>query len=250
MAEQTPQPEHHDPHHVLDADAVCAQCDEVNPAGTLICRICGNNLRDQRQRRLEAESRLMGEEQGVQAVRWLPGLLTVFGLLLITWLALNVDRVADWLVDVGSGDTVSYVWSGEEAAVFDAMLAGLRANMVAADQAYSMIQDNASRPGVTGRYVLYNQGTRQYVGSAVVEEEAAGARFVAILLNGAELRGHARYMGQEALAVDWAHGGGEAGGDKFSIHGVTTASGPCRFEGFGESTLSGQVFAFDAYCIP
>ena len=39
----------------LDADAVCGSCGTVNPEDTLLCKSCGNNLRDQRQTRIAVD---------------------------------------------------------------------------------------------------------------------------------------------------------------------------------------------------
>ena len=36
----------------VDADAVCARCGAVNPEDSLLCKVCGNFLRDLRGRRL------------------------------------------------------------------------------------------------------------------------------------------------------------------------------------------------------
>ena len=47
--------EHPDYHEGIEADAVCAQCGSANPEGTLICKTCGNNLRDQRLMRIAAD---------------------------------------------------------------------------------------------------------------------------------------------------------------------------------------------------
>ena len=49
--------DHHEHVEHLDADAVCEACDTVNPEGTLLCKTCGNNLRDQRARRMKAGGR-------------------------------------------------------------------------------------------------------------------------------------------------------------------------------------------------
>ena len=38
--------DHHEAVEHLDADAVCEPCGNVNPEGTLLCKTCGNNLRD------------------------------------------------------------------------------------------------------------------------------------------------------------------------------------------------------------
>ncbi|MCX5757207.1 MAG: hypothetical protein NTU83_01615, partial [Candidatus Hydrogenedentes bacterium] len=39
----------------IDADAVCEKCGTVNPEETLLCKTCGNNLRDQRLHRVQSE---------------------------------------------------------------------------------------------------------------------------------------------------------------------------------------------------
>jgi len=48
----------------IEADAVCAQCGSANPEGTLICKTCGNNLRDQRMLRITADQLLDADTEG------------------------------------------------------------------------------------------------------------------------------------------------------------------------------------------
>jgi hypothetical protein len=74
----------------IDADAVCEQCSTVNPAGTLLCKTCGNNLRDQRMRRLAADEGMEAVHASDRPIRMLTGLLVVLGLLAILWAAINV----------------------------------------------------------------------------------------------------------------------------------------------------------------
>lgn len=235
----------------LDADAVCAQCNEVNPADTLICHVCGNNLRDQRRQRLMADAQLMGEETTTPGVRWLPGVLGVLGLLLITITALNVDRIADSLVDTRDATGSStFIWSGADGADFDMMTSSLREVVLSSQEIYGARASDAVRPEISGTYVIYDRDTQTYIGRAEVAERETGVRFVAILENGVELRGEAVLSGRGTFTVDWLRAGGQTQSDRFAIHGVATRQADCYYEGFGESTLSDEAFGFEVFCLP
>ncbi|HOJ68818.1 MAG TPA: hypothetical protein PLH06_08470, partial [Candidatus Hydrogenedentes bacterium] len=85
-------------HQVLDADAVCAQCGMVNPEGTLLCKNCGNNLRDQRMLRLQADEALQGRETAAeQRNTFLRNALGVLGVLVLLYLGLNASSLMNLL---------------------------------------------------------------------------------------------------------------------------------------------------------
>jgi hypothetical protein len=184
----------------IDADAVCEQCGTVNPEGTLFCKTCGNNLRDQRARRLATEG--TGEYQDTPAQsrrRVFVGLLTVLALLLLVWAAMpgNVQRLQDRLTQGMSEDIYpedadpSVYWDGSISDVFDAMVRDLRDNRITSEQIRQADETDFSRQtGYGGKYFL-RRGSRPddpVLGSALVVESENDLYFVA-LLEDTEIRG-------------------------------------------------------------
>ncbi|MFO7975152.1 MAG: zinc ribbon domain-containing protein [Candidatus Hydrogenedentota bacterium] len=184
----------------IDADAVCEECGTVNPEGTLFCKTCGNNLRDQRTRRMSAEG--AGEYQDTPAQtsrRVFVGLLTVLALLLLVWAAMpgNVQRLQDRLTRGMSEDLYpedadpTIYWDGPISDVFDAMAEDLRDNPVTSEQIRQSDEtDFSGQTSYGGKYFLRN-GIRPddpVLGSALVVESENDLYFVAIL-GDTEIRG-------------------------------------------------------------
>ena len=182
----------------IDADAVCEECGTVNPEGALFCKTCGNNLRDQRTRRMKGEG--AGESLDTPAQtsrRALVGLLTVFALLLLVWAAMpgNVQRLQDRLTRSMAEDMytegvdASIFWNGPIAAVLNRMADELRQKPVTGNDMRRA--DGAPATNVyPGRYFL-RQGPRPedlVVGSALIAEEDGRLLFVA-MLGDVEIRG-------------------------------------------------------------
>lgn len=93
----------HDAHDVvehLDADAVCELCGNVNPEGTLLCKQCGNNLRDQRSRRMHTTGGPTSVvESSFSISRIVRGVVIVFGICAVLWVALEaVSTIETWLM--------------------------------------------------------------------------------------------------------------------------------------------------------
>jgi hypothetical protein len=119
------------PNHQLDADAVCVQCGTVHAEETLICKTCGNNLRDQRSVRLAAEQTMGGEQPGASKGRWVLQGLALFGIVVILLTAFNIDAISRWMVNPAmvDDDFVRSMWVGGESAVYEGLLEELRAAM-------------------------------------------------------------------------------------------------------------------------
>ena len=107
-------PDTSEEHHTLDADAVCGACGTVNPEGTLICKQCGNNLRDQRHQRMHAADAEIGVDTAQSRRRIIDIGLGVFGILVVAWAVINVlnGNIDRW---------ASRVVNPEEAAVLEAI---------------------------------------------------------------------------------------------------------------------------------
>lgn len=186
----------------LDADAVCAACGTVNPEGTLICKVCGNNLRDQRMRRLQAEQVLESGGEPAESRRWLAGLLTGVGAILVLIVALNVNYIAEVMVNGGAGGSgVSRLWKGDAASLFDGLRDELRLKAVPSEAeieaamalAVAAEEEGAEPPVVDGYYLLMPPNATPNappLGTAAVRTNETGEiAFVALLSAGSEVRG-------------------------------------------------------------
>lgn len=181
----------------IDADAVCEQCSTVNPAGTLLCKTCGNNLRDQRMRRLAADEGMDVVHISDRPRRVLTGLLVVFGLLAVVWAAINVynGNIEEWLTRrISTTQTPESInpdrfWSGGDASLYDAMAAELRENPVTDEEAALTSPAADVSEGLDGRYVIRSSDGSRIVGSALVRTQGDAVYFVAELGRAVELRG-------------------------------------------------------------
>ncbi len=192
----------------LDADAVCEQCDTVNPPGTLFCRTCGENLRDQRMRRLARPETTAVAESTEKPRRVLTGLLTLFGLLLIIWVSMKVydGTVENWLTQQLTETAVAQThqmspeefWNGPNAALFDSLAKRLQENPVSLDEVRSGGQGAAG--GLDGRYFIttgmgrFSRGTDSapIVGYAYVEVKDEEIFLVADFSNRIQVRAKAK----------------------------------------------------------
>ena len=190
-------------HH--DYDAVCEACDEVNPPGTLLCKTCGNNLRDQQQRRFAVQGAPVLQDESLlkQPRRFMAALLSVFGILLIIWTMLNLvnGNIEEWLTEAhmssastGSSENVERFWTGESAAVYDDMLRALERAPVTAEDVANAEFAQTGQP-TTGRYYLKegNFDSAAIIGSAYVYCDEEEIYFVAKIPPGYEIRGLATY---------------------------------------------------------
>ncbi len=185
----------------IEADAVCNQCGTVNPEGTLICKKCGNNLRDQRQMRMAADHALSGGEAVSVAVTQshLRGALTLLGLLLVLWMALNMGRISSMWTSVPTENTSGVrahpytFWQGADTAKYEALEARLDAAYPTENSAEGARLNFSGVARMDGVFALFERpGTGlRFVGGAVVQMGNGKYHFVARLLDGTTLRGEA-----------------------------------------------------------
>lgn len=192
----------HDPTHdqqplvdFADADAVCEACDMVNPEGTLICKQCGNNLRDQRARRVAQGIMKESEHDPGRNLRFLTGAFAALGILVILWLALNAEQVLSSLSGIDTTSTAQNLretfWEGDDAELYQSMLNELLANPVN-ESVFNNIPAQTSEGGsLDGRYVLRRaEGFGPpLLGQALVRTEDGIAFFVAQMQEDIEIRG-------------------------------------------------------------
>jgi len=177
----------------IDADVVCQECEFVNAPGTLICRQCGNNLRDQRVRRLAALHEGELTDKAERRTRFLTGLLSVLGLLTILYVSLNVGNIEKWMTGVQSesGRTDPGYWSGNQGATFDSMVQALQANPPTKDQMDAAQNNPPAFTSFEGRYLLTIPTAieTRVIGVASVRKEGTKLYYCAILNDGSQVRG-------------------------------------------------------------
>lgn len=184
----------------VDADAVCEQCGTVNDDGTLLCRVCGQNLRDQRARRLAGVQSPETSEAKVSRTRLFTGVLSVIGIVLIIILVISLPRIEAGLASALSEDPIAStgsedLFSGPNASIYDGLLTELHDY----PSTRAQVQDALSTPLVedtyNGRYILMPAGALtpdRIAGEAAVSRRGNRIYFVAVLTNPAvEVRGSA-----------------------------------------------------------
>ncbi len=181
-----------------DADAVCEMCGTVNPEGTLLCKQCGNNLRDQRARRIAIEADTAIGSGGLSARDWVRGIVVMIGLLLIVWTAFNTDTIVDWFTPQVADDApVEDFWRGPEAEPFEELYRTLAADPVL-ETSPRMPGETSERMGLgDGRYAIEIQPEEDeeavFGGGAIAARAENGDfLFVALLRGGGEIRGRAQ----------------------------------------------------------
>ena len=241
----------------LEADAVCQQCGSVNPEGTLICKTCGNNLRDQRLLRMQADQILDADVTNSERSVFLMRALPVLGILLILWLGLNVGRMTDMLTsadnatseDIGIVADPGVFWSGPASATYDAMFSDLTANLPSeADAENAKINVFPSSTLQAGNYVLFERlGTgSQYTGVAAIEVDGDTCRYNASLNGGIEIRGEASLL-EGIFVSEWEQAGALYQGQYLAISGTAEALPNGSIDLSGESSHNTQVFRAVAY---
>ncbi|MCK5861004.1 MAG: hypothetical protein KAH38_00875 [Candidatus Hydrogenedentes bacterium] len=241
----------------LEADAVCGQCNSVNPEGTLICRTCGNNLRDQRQLRMAADQILDADTESNNRSVFLIRALSTLGVLLLLLLGLNAQNITRTFTSAGNSDgnaeaTVEnsgVFWTGPNKTDYDNMYSVLSENLPSDTDAENtrMTVVPADRLAA-GDYILYERlGTgMRYAGAATIQIDGDTWRYNAVLLNGIEIRGEA-LLEEQMLTSLW-HQSGVRYQDKYY---AVTGDAEMQPDGSvlldGESTYNTQIFSAVAY---
>jgi hypothetical protein len=212
----------------IDADAVCGGCGRVNPEGTLICKGCGNNLRDQRLLRLAADQILTGDEAAAKRRSLLKGGLTALGILLVLWVGLNAGNIMGMVLPGSVTDSTGAAdgapvqpgkfWESEDKAAFETMSSALKGRFPTENEADTARLNPPSNPSPDGFFALYEKvGTAErFVGAGYASLQGADLFFVAALNNGAELRGQAALTDSSAITVDWHMSGMQREGKYFA----------------------------------
>jgi ribosomal protein L40E len=189
-------------HPHVDADAVCERCGTVNPEDTFLCKTCGNNLRDQRRNRVAAGA-VPDLEEPEDRVEWIKRGVAVFGILAAVWIALNVDTIAGWLVEVGQPPAAAAFWRAPENEIYEQLasqIGGRRAGPAEVEQGRA---NASSTVPLDGLYVIVPGNSQSLqpraLGLAAAKREGNLLYFLAQLNNGAEVRGFAQIDRRERL---------------------------------------------------
>jgi len=245
MSTEAPEPRGNASHHHLDADAVCAQCGTTNPEGTLICHNCGNNLRDQRHLRMQAEAVLLGQER-TPVWRWVVRGVIAAMALLLPIIALNADAFFSWLVSGSESAVAEQCWKGPNADYYD----GLRRELDATYPAGAALPSPqaATRDTTDGFYLLVDP-TSGTVGVGVARTVESRVRFVVRLNAGPEVRGSAAIRsGAYVARPDEA--GMKQGRHYVRAQGYATPRPEGGLRCYGQSESSEKVLNCIAYPLP
>lgn len=238
-------------------DAVCARCGNVNPEGTMLCTSCGNNLRDQRKRRM-AEALRPGASgfsgKKIQFHRWVAIVLGVFGVLIILWTALNLDQIEALLVILQSpaASDGAQFWNGPGSEVYAQLHTDLEAQPITDEEGNQALAETHTSDTYDGRYILmqilpFDQQKR--VGEACVRRDNDHLFFVANLASGEEIRGEAWFENPDRLVVQ------ETAAVKiedvyYPIYGFAVRRNLGAFECNGQSYNNDSYYRAMAYRVP
>jgi hypothetical protein len=243
----------------IDADAVCGGCGRVNPEGTLICKGCGNNLRDQRLLRLAADQILTGEEEEAKRRSWLTRTLTVLGILVVLYVGMNAGRIMGLVLPGSVTDPAGEAanmppvhpakfWESEKAA-FDSMAASLKSRYPAESDAETARLNPPISPTPEGYFALFEKvgTTERFVGAAYAALEDTNVRFVAAFNDGTESRGLATLADASVVTVDWGMGGVQREGKYFAAAGSAVPQADGTYQIVARSEVVPRVIQAVAY---
>jgi hypothetical protein len=189
----------------IEADAVCERCGTVNDDGSLMCKTCGQNLRDQRMQRLAGAQAAELPAEKINRGRLVAGILSAVGLLVVVIAALSIDNIEAGLVSVMSETPVEAtgedLWTGPVAGILDELSANVRDYPTPRREMQRALDDPAAEATYNGRYILIEPGAldaNRVVGEAALRRRGNRVYFVAALNNGTEVRGYAVFEEVEA----------------------------------------------------
>jgi len=243
----------------IDADAVCSQCGKENPEGTLLCRYCGNNLRDQRLLRLAADTMMANEEASKNRRTFLVGALTVLGLLFVLWLGINISGFSARLTSVPEGDGTPTItlrpfvfWEGSDTAIYAELESALDNSFPTASQAETVRLDPVLNPSAEGTFALFERlGTSMnFVGGAVVRLEGDKYYFAARLLDGTTIRGTgSKGADTSKFLANWTDVGIRRGDSYYAGAGELAANPDGGFALQARADFSERIYQAVAYSL-
>jgi len=224
-------------HHVekLDADAVCIECSTVNAEGTLLCKVCGNNLRDQRSRRLMSDQVLEAGPGEHPLKKWLSPVMFILAVGLIISTLYNQEAIVDWLVSTQSDAQrgPDQLWQGEGGRTIDQLTVDLQDRLPTEEEAFAARANPVAGGTLDGIYVLFDEDV--FVGSANVLEDGDKLVFAVVLESGDQVRGQATLQGNHYIMTP-SFGGVNLRNRIIPIQGVASPRGLGVLECVGDDS--------------
>lgn len=237
----------------IDADAVCELCGSVNPEGALLCKTCGNNLRDQRVRRIANQIPLEGRK--VVRVHVFSAVLTAFLIVAVICAAFYVEDIENWYMDYELRDSadVGDFWSKKGGATFEDLFAQLKANPVTDEEAQN-VENIPQDPSVfAGRYVvkLERPGhANPIIGQGIVAQVDQKLYVLAVVIGGIQLRGVVDVPGNDTIEIKESAGIRVGMGAPAAIIGYAYRRDDGSFECFGQTNAGSRPYTVYAYRVP
>lgn len=184
----------------VDADAVCEACGTVNDESTLLCKQCGNNLRDQRTRRIAAGGvEDMTVAQKANHTRILTGIFTVLGILFVIYVVANIGNIEQGMVDYFKQDSYqadAAIGSSRSEQILDDLTERLNSYQPAVVEMRGALENPIIDSAYTGRYIILPPGpltADRVIGEAELDSRGERVYFVARTHDGRfEIRGFAQ----------------------------------------------------------
>ena len=241
----------------VDADAVCQQCATVNPENTLICKTCGNNLRDQRANRMVETYDLEGIPQVRQSFVFLRVALIVLGILIFIWLGMNLGRIEDMMVQaqMSKVSDLGRFWKGPLKTEYDELAKTLSGGSVTEAQIRSAVATPLNSKTMDGRYVLFaRNNTTNPLGLVVFKTNGDKVQFIVVVFDTEnetriEIRGEA--LQEEPTRLTCSGDASFGGPDEyFDGTGFATKLENGTLNCYARSNYSENSYSVTAYLIP
>lgn len=240
----------------IDADAVCEQCGTVNPEGTLLCKVCGNNLRDQRQTRISQDQGAFSGT-GPSRIRIFTGVLTTLGILTVLLAAYSMPNIESWLVDIQSGNSGDYaagLWSGPDSGIYDALLTELLETPSSRARMNGALENPMDDVFYNGRYALLGPSRirgNNFIGEANLSRRGDRIYFVVhFLRNDFELRGYATLEGESKRPTVRNTAAVRIRGEEYPAFGYAEKREDGSLACYGQSFYDDGTHGTAAYRIP
>lgn len=237
----------------VDADAVCAECGTINPEDTLLCKVCGNNLRDQRARRVIGEHSGEAETER-RGFPLLFKLLALLAFLLVILVTVNLRQIEDNLMGGAVSDSnAKQYWRSADSDAYSELLEALKAAPVTEEESKRAQMNTAATDIYDGRYTLIGSnvmGRKYIVGHANVRQVDDRLLFVALIKDGAcEVRGEAlieedgQFASRDMTGINYE--------DRYyGASGIVSTLETGGYDCTGTSDYDGVAYSVTAYRVP
>ncbi len=241
-------------HLAFEADAVCVECGTVNPENTLLCKGCGNNLRDQREKRMAAAQAEGGRKEKPEGSGWLSKALVLLGILIVIWTTINISTVEEILIEAqGPGESPAHLfWTGEINSKYEELLRQLRMAPLTLEDIDRATNEDFGKGRFHGRYLIAREdesGGFRLLGQGIAVQDGDRMTFAAVLRTGAEIRGTAWVEGAgEPVARESA--GVKLDNTYYVATGFLDPEGGGRFQCYGWTDQNEDSYRAVAFRVP